>query len=151
MRALEEPLGRMRPTLVQDTPLAALAALAIVGGVAFVTMSESVARIVGLAIAHGALLGTALTWTAGSGRRERWAPLEGALVLGAAGARLEAARVLGAAAGCASLHPVGALGYAVVPVWLAFRRPAWLGARGPRTAMAAAGGAVFGLLLGAPR
>jgi membrane protease YdiL (CAAX protease family) len=136
MRALEEPLGRVRPTLVQDTPLAALAALALVGGVALVAMSESVARIVGLAIAHGALLGTALTWTAGSGRRERWAPLEAALVLGAA-------------AGCASLHPVGALGYAVVPVWLAFRRPAWLGARGPRTAMAVAGGAVFGLLLGA--
>jgi membrane protease YdiL (CAAX protease family) len=136
MRALEEPIARQRTTLLQDTPLAALTALAIVEAVAVVALSEAAARVVGLAVAHGALLGTALAWTAGGARRDRWAPLE-------------AAMVLGLSAGCASLHPAGALAYIAVPTWLAWRRRVWLGARGALPVAAIAGGAVFGLLLGA--
>ena len=136
MRALEEPLARERSTLLQNTPLAALAALAVVEAVALVALPAPAVRIIGLAVAHGALLGTALAWTAVSVPRDRWAPLEAALVLGAA-------------AGCAGLHPLGPLAYLAVPAWVAWRRRAWLGGRGARSVAAVAGGAVFGLHLGA--
>jgi membrane protease YdiL (CAAX protease family) len=92
--------------------------------------------VVGLAAAHGALLGTALAWTSAREPRDRWAPLEAALLLGGA-------------ATCALLVPWGALAYAVMPAWLAWRRPAWLTAFACRPGLALAGGALFGLLLGA--
>jgi hypothetical protein len=136
MRALEEPLARTQPGLLHDTPVTALAALAAAWMVAVVALPEAAARVVGLATAHGALLGTALAWTAAGARRDRWAPLEAALVLGAAAA-------------CARLHPVGPLAYAAVPAWLAWRRAAWLGPGAWRPVPAVAAGAVFGLLLGA--
>jgi hypothetical protein len=136
MRALEEPLPRQRPGLLSDTPLAALGVLAAAWILALVALPAAAARVVGLAVAHGGLLGTALAWTAGAARRERWAPLE-------------AAAVLGGAAACASLHSLGALAYVAVPVWLGRRRSAWLGARAWQPVPAVAGGAVFGLALGA--
>jgi hypothetical protein len=136
MRALEEPLPPERPGLFFGTPRAALLALAAAWAAANVALPEPVARVVSLASAHGALLGTALAWTSPGGRRDRWAPLEAALVLGAAAAS-------------ARLHPGGALAYLAVPVWLASRRTAWLGAPAWRPWAAVAGGAVFGLLLGA--
>jgi hypothetical protein len=136
MRALEEPLARDEPGLLRATPVGALGVLAALCTLAFVALPAPAARVVGLAVAHGALLGTALSWTAASGtRRERWAPLEAAVVLGAAAA-------------CARLHPLGALAYVAVPAWLAWRRVPWLGARMWRPAPAVAGGAVFGLFLG---
>jgi membrane protease YdiL (CAAX protease family) len=135
MHALEEPLAREQPGLLHGTPIAGLVGLAVVWAVAMVALPEAAARVVGLAVGHGALLGTAVAWTSGP-RGHRWAPLEAALVLGAA------------AAG-AFLHPLGALAYVAVPAWLAWRRPAWLGARSWRPALAVAGGAAFGLLLGA--
>src|SRR6185503_4627313 len=123
MRALEEPLARERSTLLQNTPLAALAALAVVEAVALVALPAPAVRIIGLAVAHGALLGTALAWTAVSVPRDRWAPLEAALVLGAA-------------AGCAGLHPLGPLAYLAVPAGVAWRRRGWLGRHGPSAAPA---------------
>jgi hypothetical protein len=92
--------------------------------------------VAGLAAAHGALLGTALAWTATRAGRDRWAPLEAALLLGAAAA-------------CAFLLPGGALAYAVMPAWLGWRRRAWLTSFTRRPGPALAGGALFGLLLGA--
>jgi hypothetical protein len=134
MRALEEPLPRVQPGLLHGTPVAALVGLAAVWATAIATLPEPAARVVGLAAAHGALLGTALAWT--GVRRDRWAPLEAGLVLGGAAA-------------CASLHSWGPLAYVAVPAWLAWRRAAWLGASAWRPASAVAGGALFGLLLGA--
>ena len=94
MRALDEPLPRVRPGLLHGTPVAALVGLAAVWAMAIATLPEAAVRVAGLAVAHGALLGTALAWTSTGGRRDRWAPLEAGLVLGGA-------------AGCASLHPWG--------------------------------------------
>jgi hypothetical protein len=136
MRALEEPLPREQPGLLHSTPVAALATLAAAWALAFAALPEPATRVVGLAVAHGALLGTALAWTAAGAGRARWSPLEAALVLGAA------------AAG-AALHPLGALAYAAVPAWLVWRHAAWLGARAWRPVPAVAAGAAFGLLLGA--
>jgi membrane protease YdiL (CAAX protease family) len=135
MRALEEPLAREQPGLLHGTPLLALAMLAAGWAVATAALPEVAARVVGLAVAHGALLGTALAWTTAGARRDRWAPLEAALVLGAAAA-------------CARLHPLGMLAWVAVPAWLAWRRPARLGARAWRPGPAVGGGAIFGLLLG---
>jgi CAAX prenyl protease-like protein len=136
MRALEQPLAREQPGLLHGTPLMALATLAAAWGVAVVALPAPAARVVGLAVTHGALLGTALAWTAVGRRQERWAPLEAALVLGAA-------------AWCARLHPAGALAYVAVPAWLVWRGVARLDRRAWPPAPALAGGAVFGLLLGA--
>jgi hypothetical protein len=136
VHALEEPLRRPPPGLLHGTPLSALAVLLAVWSAAVALLPEPEARVVGLAVAHGALLGTALAWTSGGGWRDRWAPLEAALVIGAAAA-------------CARLHPWGALGYVAVPAWLLGRRPGWLGRRAWRPVLAVAGGAAFGLLLGA--
>jgi hypothetical protein len=132
---LERPLPRPQPGLLSRTPAPALGVAAAVWLAALVTLPEAAARVVGLAAAHGALIGTALAWTSGGGLRDRWAPLEAALVLGAAAA-------------CAGLSPWAAPAYAAVPVWLASRRPAWLGPTAWRPASAVAGGAAFGLLLG---
>jgi hypothetical protein len=134
MYAFDELLPRTRPGWLHGTPVTALAALAVGWLIALLTLSEVAARVMGLAAAHGALLGTALAWTSTGDQRDRWAPIEAALVLGAAavGARL---------------HPWGALIYLAVPVWLASRRAAWLGPRAWRPASVAAG-ALFGLVLG---
>jgi hypothetical protein len=136
MRALDQALPRGRPGLLHGTPVPALGAL--VGGwaVAVSTLPEAAASVAGIAAAHGALIGTALAWTSPKGSRDRWAPLEAALVLGCVAA-------------VARLHPLGALAYLAVPGWLAFRRGAWVDARAWQPAPAVAGGAVFGLLLGA--
>ena len=136
MRALEGPLPRARPGLLHGTPVAALVVLAAIWVMAIATLPEAAVRVAGLAVAHGALLGTALAWTSTGGERDSWAPLEAGLVLGGA-------------ATCASLHPWGSLAYVAVPAWLAWRRAAWLGARAWQSAPAVAGGALFGLLLGA--
>ena len=136
MRALEEPLPREQPGLLHGTPLAALAMLAAALALAATALPAPATRVVGLAVGHGALLGTALAWTAAGGRRDRWSPLEAALVLGTA-------------AGGASLHPLGALAYVTVPTWLVWRSAAWLGAPAWRPVPAVAAGAIFGLLLGA--
>jgi hypothetical protein len=136
MRALDEPLPRERPGLLAGTPVPALVLLASTWLMAYATLSEQIARAVGLAVAHGALLGTALAWTSPGGSRDRWAPIEAAVVLGAA------------AAG-SHVHPLGTLAYLAVPVWLTARRSVWLGAAAWRSGPAVAGGAVFGLLLGA--
>jgi membrane protease YdiL (CAAX protease family) len=135
MRALEGPLPRERPGLFHDTPLAALATLAATWALAVVSLPAPASRVVGLAVAHGALLGTALAWTAVGARRDRWAPLQASLALGAA------------AAG-AALHPLGALAYVTVPTWLVWRRAACLGSRAWRPMAGIAAGALFGLLLG---
>jgi hypothetical protein len=136
MRALEEPLSREQPSLLQGTPLAALAGLAVAWALAVAALPDPAARVVGLAAAHGALLGTAVAWAGGQPGRDRWAPVEAALVLGAAAA-------------CATLHLLGALAYVLVPGWLAWRRAEWLDARAWRPVPAVAAGALFGFLLGA--
>jgi hypothetical protein len=131
MLSLEQPLPRARPApLLDGTPWPALLALAGAWVLATLSAPPSGARVVGLATAHGALLGTALAWTAPRGRRERWAPLQAALLLAGA-------------ATCARLVPAGALAYLLVPAWVVWRRPAWC-----RGVVAVAGGALFGLLLG---
>jgi hypothetical protein len=136
MLALDEPSPRAPLGLLHGTPMAALAVLAATWVAAIVMLTEPTARVVGLATAHGALLGTAVAWRSSGGRSVRWAPLEAALVLAAA-------------AGCARLHPWGALAYVVVPAWLGWRRAACLRRPARRSLVAVAGGAVFGLLLGA--
>ena len=136
MRALEARLPRAQPGLLHGTPVAALVGLAAVWAMASATLPEAAVRVAGLAVAHGALLGTALAWTSIGGRRDRWAPLEAGLVLAGAAA-------------CASLHPWGSLAYVAVPAWVAWRRAAWLGARAWQSVPAVAGGALFGLVLGA--
>jgi len=136
VRALEGPLPRAQPGLLHGTPVTALGVLAAVWVMAIATLPEAAVRVAGLAVAHGALLGTALAWTSTGGQRDSWAPLEAGLVLAGAAA-------------CASLHPWGSLAYVAVPAWLAWRRAAWLGARAWQSAPAVAGGALFGLLLGA--
>jgi hypothetical protein len=136
MRALEEPLPREQPGLFHGTPLPALGALAAAWVLAVVSLPQPASRVVGLAVAHGAMLGTAVTWTAAAPRSDRWAPLQAALVLGVAAA-------------CAALHPLGALAYVMVPAWLAWCRPAHLGAQAWQPMAAVAAGGLFGLLLGA--
>ena len=133
MLALEQPLVRDRPGLFDRTPLVALGALAAASAIAVAALPPAAARIVGLAAVHGGLLGIALAWTAARARGEGWAPLEAALLLVVA-------------ATSAHLAPWGALAYAVLPVWLAWRRPRWFaGMQG----LAIAGGALFGFLLAA--
>jgi hypothetical protein len=132
MLTLERAYAPDRTGLLDGTPVPALAVLAAAWAVAALTLPQAVARVVGLAAAHGGLLGTALAWT--SSGRERWAPLEAALLLGAA-------------ALCARLAPVGVAAYLVVPVWLLGRGADW---RDPRAAhvRGVLAGALFGLLLG---
>jgi membrane protease YdiL (CAAX protease family) len=135
MRAFEQPLVREQAGLFQGTPVPALAALATAWMIAAASLPESAARVIGIAVAHGALLGTALAWTGTGARGDRWAPLEAGLVVGAAAA-------------CARLHVLGLLAWIAVPAWLVWRRPAQLGWRACRPGLVVAG-AVFGLLLGA--
>ena len=134
MHALEQPFTPPRTGLLDATPVPALATLALAWIVGTLTLPDPVARGVGLAVVHGALLGTALAWTAPEQRREPWAPLEAALLLGAATL-------------CARLLPWGVVAYLVMPVWLSWRRADWRG-RGAEHARALTAGALFGLLLG---
>src|SRR6266850_1575314 len=112
MRALEQASAPPRPRLLEATPLAALAALAAAWGLAALILPSPAARGIGLAAAHGGLLGTALAWTAADGARERWAPLQAALVLGAATL-------------LAHLMPGGVVAYLAVPAWVVWRRVEW--------------------------
>ena len=136
MRALDEPLASEPPALLQGTPVWSLAVLLAGWVIATASLPESAARVVGMAVAHGALLGTALAWTGRGARRDRWAPLEAALVLGAAAA-------------CARLHVLGVMAWVAVPAWLVWRRPVRLGRPARRPGLAVVGGAIFGLFLGA--
>jgi membrane protease YdiL (CAAX protease family) len=133
MRALEHPYVPARAGLLDATPVAALAVLAAAWSLAALALPAPAARAIGLAAGHGALLGTALAWTAADGARERWAPLEAALLLGTATA-------------CARLLPGGVVAYLVVPAWLLWRRGGWYGSAEHGRAVLA--GALFGLLLG---
>jgi len=134
MRALEQASAPPRPRLLEATPLPALAALAAVWGLAALILPSPAARGIGLAAAHGGLLGTALAWTAADGARERWAPLQAALVLGAATL-------------LAHLVPGGVVAYLAVPAWVVWRRVEWR-RDGAEHARAVLAGALFGLLLG---
>jgi CAAX prenyl protease-like protein len=136
MLALDEPCPRAQRALLDGTPVAALGILVAAWVAAIVTLAEPAARVVGLAAAHGALLGTAVAWTRTAGRSGRWAPVEAALVLAGAAA-------------CASLHPWGMLAYVAVPAWFVWRRGAGRRRRGGRTVASVAAGAAFGLGLGA--
>jgi Type II CAAX prenyl endopeptidase Rce1-like len=135
MVAMDELCPRAQPGLLHGTPVAALGLLLAAWITASATLTEPAARVIGLAAAHGALLGTAVAWSSGGRPSDRWAPVEAALVLAVA-------------AGCAGLHPWGAIAYLAVPTWLAWRRGGWRRA-GTRSIVAVAGGAVFGLGLGA--
>jgi hypothetical protein len=136
MLALDEPCPRAQPALLDGTPVAALGVLVAAWAAASVTLTESVARVVGLAAAHGALLGTGVAWTRASERSGRWAPVEAALVLAAAAA-------------CAGVHAWGVLAYVAVPAWLLWRRGTWRPRPDWRTLASVAAGAAFGLGLGA--
>src|SRR5262245_40870779 len=101
MLALDEPAPRPPLGLLHGTPVAALGVLAATWTAAVMVLADPAVRVLGLATAHGAMLGTAVAWTspgAGSARR----------------APVEAAFLLAVAAGCAHLHPWGALAYVVV-------------------------------------
>src|SRR5438045_2268120 len=135
MRALEHVSAPPRPRLLEATPLPALVALAAAWGLAALTLPAPVVRGIGLAAAHGALLGTALAWTAADGARERWAPLEAALLLGAATL-------------VAQLVPGGVVAYLAVPAWALWRRADWRRGGGAEHGRALLAGALFGLLLG---
>jgi hypothetical protein len=131
MRALEQPYAPPDARLLTGTPVPALAILVVAWVAAVVTLPASVARGAGLAVAHGALLGTAVAWTTSRGR---WAPLE-------------AAALLAGAAASATLAPWGALTYLAVPAWLLWRcRPMHAGLDAHGKAVLAGG--LFGLLLG---
>jgi hypothetical protein len=134
MRALEHASAPARSRLLEATPLPALVALTVAWGLAALTLPAPAARGIGLAAAHGGLLGTALAWTAADGTRERWAPLEAALVLGIATL-------------FAHMMPGGVVAYAAVPSWLVWRRADWRRG-GAAHARATLAGALFGLLLG---
>jgi hypothetical protein len=134
MRALEHPFTTAPVSLLEGTPVAALALLAAAWLVGALTLPAAGARAVGLAVVHGALLGTALAWTVPERPRARWAPLEAALLLGAATL-------------LARLSPWGVVAYAAVPCWVAWWRAAGRGAGDHARAVAT--GAVFGVLLGA--
>src|SRR5690348_1470710 len=98
MHAFDAPPPRRHPGWLARTPLVALAALGILGLLSWATLSPAEMRVVGLAIAHGALLGTAVAWTSSGARRDQWAPLEAAIVLAFSAA-------------AAHWHPAGALAY----------------------------------------
>jgi len=134
MLALEQPYSPPRAGLLDATPVLALAMLATAWIVGALSLPDPAARGVGLAVVHGALLGTALAWTAPDTPRARWAPLEAALLLGAATL-------------CARLLPWGVVAYVAMPAWLMWRRADWRG-RGADHVRALTAGALFGLLLG---
>ena len=139
MWALEQPPpppGR----LLADTPARLLAALAAAAALAIVLeraglLPSALVRVVGVAAGHGALLATALAW-AGRGPR----------------AGLVAVGLLAGAAAAAQRHPLGALAYVGVPVWLGWAARggtlAALGLTAPVPRRALLVGALAGLFLG---
>lgn len=135
MRALEQGTTPLRTGLLDGTPLPALAALAAAWALATLVLPASVARGIGLAAAHGGLLGTALAWTAPGRTCERRAPLDAALLLAIATL-------------CTHMVPGGAIAYVLVPAWLLRRRVEWSDPGADRGRAMLAGG-LFGLLLGA--
>ena len=140
MYALEQPLVRRHGPLLDGTPWGAIATLAlVVAGVIVLSLLGLVPRaavgVAGTAAAHGTLLGVALAWTSSGERRDRHAVLEAAILV---------ALVAGAAATLSG----GWLAYLVLPVWLACRRPGWIGAGGAPGAGMVIGSVLFGLGLG---
>jgi hypothetical protein len=137
MHALEHAWTPPRARLLEGTPLPALATLAAAWALAALMLPAPIARGVGLAVAHGGLLGIALAWSAPGGEEERWAPLHAALLLGLATL-------------CARRAPIGALAYLAVPAWVLWRHTARGGSRGTLRGHVSATliGALFGLLLG---
>jgi hypothetical protein len=140
MYALEQPLVRRQVSLLEGTPWGAIATLALaVAAVIGLSLLGLVPRatvgVVGTAAAHGTLLGVALAWTSIGERRDRHAVLE-------------AAALVALAAGAAATLPGGSIAYLALPVWLACRRPGWIGAAGAPGVGAIIGSALFGLGLG---
>jgi hypothetical protein len=140
MYALEQPLVRRQTSLFDGTPWGEIATLALaVAGVIVLSLLGLVPRaavgVAGTAAAHGTLLGVALAWTSTGERRDRHAVLE-------------AAALVALVAGAAATLPGGWLSYLVLPVWLACRRPAWIGAAGAPGVGVVIGSALFGLGLG---
>jgi hypothetical protein len=138
--ALEQPLVRRQVSLLDGTPWGAIASLALaVAAVIVLSVLGLVPRaavgVAGTAAAHGTLLGVALAWTSIGERRDRHAVLEAAVLVALA-------------AGASAALPGGWLAYLVLPVWLACRRPGWIGAAGTPSAGAIIGSALFGLGLG---
>ena len=119
-------------------PLLAVLAAAVAAALALARLAllpPEAVRIAGVAAGQGALLATALAW-AGCGSRP-----------GLVGVVL-----LACSAAAATLGPPGALGYASVPLWLAWRarggRLAGLGLCGPVPRTALLAGALAGAFLG---
>ena len=140
MYALEQPPVRRQVSLLDGTPWGAIAALALVVAVVVVLsllglVPRATVGVVGTAAAHGTLLGVALAWTSVGERRDRHAVLE-------------AAAMVALAAGAAATLPGGWALYLTLPVWLACRRPKWIGTAGAPGAGTLLGSAVFGLGLG---
>jgi membrane protease YdiL (CAAX protease family) len=137
MWAIEQPWRPAERSLVAETPAPLLGALAlaVLGALALVELGalpEAALRVTGVAAGQGALLATALGWS-GAGVR----------------AGVVAVALLALGAGAAALHPVGAVAYAGVPLWLW-----WRARRGAAGALGLAGpvpwGAVWaGLAVGA--
>ena len=140
MYALEQPLVRRQISLLDGTPWGAIATVALaVAGVIVLSLLGLVPRaavgVAGTAAAHGTLLGVALAWTSTGERRDRHAVLE-------------AAGLVALVSGAAATLSGGWLAYLVLPVWLACRRPGWIGAAGAPGAGTVIGSALFGLGLG---
>jgi hypothetical protein len=140
MWALDRPCPPPAQRLCADTPVPLLAALAAALTAALALerlaiLPPDAVRIVGVAAGQGALLTTALAW-AGCGARS-----------GLVGVVL-----LAGSATAATLGPPGALAYASVPLWLAWRarggRLAALGLGGPVPRAALLAGALAGAFLG---
>ncbi len=152
MWALESPYDPEPRSLLEGTPATLLVALALgLGAVAVLVrldaIPEATLRVAGVAAAHGALLATALAWSAADSgppraRRGRW--LDGALVLVA---------LLAVSATLAVLGPLGAVAYVSPLAWLwvlrrrGDLRPLTAGA--PVSVRALAAGALIGGVLGA--
>ena len=68
MHAFDALLPRRHSAWLVRTPVVALAVLGAVWLLSWAMLSPSEVRVVGLAVAHGALMGTALAWTS-SGTR----------------------------------------------------------------------------------
>jgi len=140
MWALDQRCPTAPGRLCADTPVRLLAALAAAAAMAVGLqraghLPPAMVGIVGITAGHGALLATALAW-AGCGPRSQFA----------------AVGLLAGAAAAAAAHPLGALAYAGVPVWLGWRGRggalARLGLGGPVPWRALVVGAAAGLGLG---
>ncbi|MGH7352952.1 MAG: CPBP family glutamic-type intramembrane protease [Candidatus Rokuibacteriota bacterium] len=107
MYALERPHPAHGPSLVAGTPASLLVALPAawlaaqaLGALGW--LPRRAVDVIGLAAAHGVLLGVAVAWTTRSSRAQAWAPAAPLVVAGA----------------LAALGPPGLLGHALLPLWL---------------------------------